>query len=140
MDDDTQNYYITPPTLFLPEQGIRISTVGTDLEWIETLSDDLENTFPTVPMTFYHLDQASADNWQWLYYMMDSSDLIMVNVAQATSMEINLCFLKYSPKFWFHVDNDQVDKELRILLNTVNANVYNDTEQLHAMLRNYVGE
>lgn len=138
--EDAQNYYITPPSLFLPEEGIRITTIGTDEDWIESLSDDLEDTFPTVPMTFYHLDKTTVDQWQWLYHMIESSDLVMVNVGKATPLEMNVTFLKINPKFWFYIDKDHVDKDTRILLNTISANVFNDREQLHAMLRNYVGE
>jgi hypothetical protein len=138
--DDTQNYYITPPTIFLPEDGIRITVFGSDDLWTEKISDDLEETFPTVPMTFYHLDVATADNWQWLFHMSESSDLLMVNVSEASIIEMHIAFLKLSNKVWFYVDKEQVDKDTRILLNTVNANVFHDSEQLHAMLRNYVGE
>jgi len=140
MDDDTQNYYITPPTIFLPEEGIRITILGTDEQWIEDLSDDLEQTFPTVPMTFYHLDNASSEQWQWLYHMTEISDLIMINVSKTTNLELNLAFLTMSPKLWFYVDREKVDKDTRILLNTIGANVFNNNDQLHAMLRSYVGE
>lgn len=140
MDDNSQNYYITPPTLFLPEEGIRITIVGTDEEWIESLSDDLEDTFPSVPMTFYHLEKASQDNWQWLLHMMEISELVMVNVAEASQMELNLVFLNFNNKYWFYVDKDKVDKDIKILLNTISANVFNNSEDLYAMLRNYVGE
>lgn len=140
MDDNSQNYYITPPTLFLPEEGIRITIVGTDEEWIESLSDDLEDTFPSVPMTFYHLEKASQDNWQWLLHMMEISELVMVHVAKASQMELNLVFLNFNNKYWFYVDKDKVDKDIKILLNTISANVFNNSEDLYAMLRNYVGE
>lgn len=138
--DEEQNYYITPPTIFFPEDGIRITVFGSDEIWTEQLSDDLETTFPTVPMTFYHLDIANADNWQWLYQMAETSDLIMVNVSEASIIEMNIAFLKLNNKFWFYVDKENVDKDTRILLNTINANVFHDSEQLHAMLRQYVGE
>lgn len=139
--DDTQNYYITPPTVFLPEEGLRITVIGTDEDWTELLSDDLEDTFPSVPMTFYHLDENTADNWQWLYHMVDSSDLIMVNVGKCRPLEMHLAFLaNQGNRVWFYVDKELVDKDLRILLNSINANVFNNSEQLHAMLRNFVGE
>jgi hypothetical protein len=138
--DDAQNYYITPPTIFFPEEGIRITILGTDELWAEQVSDDLETTFNTVPMTFYHLDTASADNWQWIYQMAETSDLIMVNVGEASPIEMNIAMLNLSNKVWFYVDKEVVDKDTRILLNTINANVFHDSEQLHAMLRNYVGE
>jgi hypothetical protein len=139
--DDSQNYYITPPTIFLPEEGIRITIIGTDEIWAEQLSDDLEDTFPTVPITFYHLDENTADNWQWLYYMVDSSDLIMVNVGKCKPIEMNLALLsKTGNRVWFYVDKESVDKDTKILLNSINANVFNNSEELHAMLRNFVGE
>lgn len=140
MDDIQQNYYITPPTIFLPEEGLRITILGTDELWAEQVSEDLEETFATVPMTFYHLDPATADNWPWIYQMAETSDLIMVNVSEASPIEMNIAMLKLSNKVWFYVDKELVDKDTRILLNTINANVFNDSEQLHSMLRNYVGE
>ena len=91
-------------------------------------------------MTFYHLDNATADNWQWLFHMVDSSDLIMVNVGKSTSLEMNLAFLaNQGNRVWFYVDKDNVDNETRMLLNTINANVFNSYDQLHAMLRSFVG-
>lgn len=138
--DDAQNYYITPPTVFFPEEGLRITVIGTDELWTEQLSDDLEETFATVPMTFYHLDNATQENWQWLYQMAVTSDLIMVNVGQANPLELNIAMLNLGNKVWFYVDKELVDKDTRILLNTINANVFNNNEQLHMMLRNYVGE
>lgn len=140
MDEESQNYYITPPTIFFPEEGIRITVLGTDEEWTEQLSDDLEQTFPNVPMTFYHLDYNSHDQWQWLYHMVDASDLIMVNVGRATRIEMYMSLVTHGPKVWYYVDRSLVDKDTKILLNTIGANVFNDSDQLHAMLRNFVGE
>lgn len=139
--DDEQNYYITPPTLFLPESGLRITVIGTNEEWAEKLADNLENTFSAIPMTFYHLDDATADQWQWLYYMAESSDLIMVNVGECTPLEFNIGLLAHQGnRVWFYVDIEDVDKDIRILLNSINANVFNNDDQLYAMLRNFVGE
>jgi hypothetical protein len=138
--EDTQNYYITPPTIFLPETGLRITVFGTDEDWAEQLSDELEDTFPSIPMTFYLLDDATSTNWQWLYMMSETSDLVMVNVGKASQVELILSCMDMGNKFWFYVDNEVVDKDLKILFNTINANVFNNSEQLHAMLRNFVGE
>lgn len=140
MEQDTQNYYITPPTIFLPETGLRITVFGTDEEWAETLSDDLEDTFPTIPMTFYLLDEKTTDNWQWLLLMSEGSDLIMVNVGKASQIELIMACMDVGNKVWFYVDREVVDKDLKILLNTINANVFHNSDQLHAMLRDFVGE
>lgn len=136
---EPQNYYITPPTLFLPEDGLRITLLGTDEDWAETLGDDLEDTFPNIPMTLYHLDEATASNWQWLYHQIEHSNLLMVNVAKCTHLELMMAVTDIGNKSWFYVDTETVDKNVRMLLNTINANVFNNSEQLHAMLRNFVG-
>jgi len=137
--DDTQNYYITPPTIFLPEDGLKIAFIGTDSEWVEDLTDDLESTFNSIPMTFYHLDEKSAENWQWLYMMAEHSDLIMVHAGITTEIEMIMAMLHLGNKVWFYADPELVDKNMRMLLNTVNANVFVDSEQLHNMLRAFLG-
>ena len=41
MTEESQHYYITPPTLFLPPAGLRVSLIGVDEEWIDTMTDEL---------------------------------------------------------------------------------------------------
>ena len=140
MSEESQHYFITPPTMFLPPDGLRVTVIGTDDEWTDLLGDVLEGTMPNMPMTFYHLDKATADQWQWLYHMSESSNLIMVNVSKTTQLELTLA-MSYSSenKIWFYVDPDQVDMNLIMLLNTMNANVFSSSDQLVSMLRAYIG-
>ena len=137
--DEIQNYYITPPTIFLPEDGLKIAFIGTDNEWVESLTDDLETTFASIPMTFYHLEPKTSDNWQWLYMMAEQADLLMVNTALASNLELIIATINLGNKTWFYVDPANVDKNLRILLNSINANTFNDSEQLHNMLKAFLG-
>lgn len=136
--DENQNYYITPPTIFMPKDGMRIAFVGTDSEWVDSVTDDLEETFASLPMTFYHLDEATKDEWAWLYLMVDQADLVMVNVDKSTNVELMTVMIELGNKTWFYVDKDSVDIDVQILLNTVNANVYNEPEQLNNMLRAFL--
>lgn len=136
--EDEQNYYITPPTIFMPEDGLKIAFIGTDNDWVETLTDDLETTFSSIPMTFYHLENKSEENWQWLYLMVENSDLIMVNMGNLTEIETMISMLNLGNKTWFYVDPEVVDKNVRILLNTINANVFCNSEQLHNMLKAFL--
>lgn len=136
--DEAQNYYITPPTIFLPETGLKIAFLGTDNDWVESLTDDLEQTFH-IPMTFYHLETASKDNWQWLYLMIEQADLIMVNVGLCTQVEIIMAMMNLGNKTWFYIDQSVVDKNVKILLNNANANTFYDSEQLHNMLKVFLG-
>jgi hypothetical protein len=137
--DDSQNYYITPPTLFMPTEGLKISFLGVDDQWVEDLGESLEETFSTIPMTFYHLEEKNEDNWQWIYHMSTISDLIMVNVAQSSPIELLMAFTELGNKVWFYVDKQEVDNDIKMLLNTINANVFNSEDQLHAMLRAFIG-
>ena len=137
--DDSQNYYITPPTLFMPTEGLKISFLGVDDKWVEDLGESLEETFSTIPMTFYHLEESSEGNWQWIYHMSSISDLIMVNVSQSSPIELLMAFTELGNKVWFYVDKQEVDNDIKMLLNTINANVFNSEEQLHAMLRAFIG-
>lgn len=140
-EQESQHYFITPPTLFLPESGLRITVIGIDEEWTNTLGDVLEGSLPNIPMTFYHLDKPTADEWQWQYHMIDISNLIMVNVARATQLDLLMAFAYMGQaKLWFYVDVEEVDKNTIILLNTMNANVFTSAEELVSMLHSYSNE
>ena len=140
MPDESLHYFITPPTMFLPADGLRVSVIGVDNDWTDQLGDVLETTMPNMPMTFYHLDEITMDQWQWLYHMAESSNLIMVNVAKATLLEITIAMSYIGEnKLWFYIDTDQVDINLVMLLNTMNANVFTSSEQLVSMLRAFIG-
>lgn len=140
MTDEIPHYYITPPTLFLPPTGLRVSLVGVDEEWIDNMSDELEDTLPSIPMTFYHLDTSTSDQWQWQFHMMEQSNLIVVNVAQCETIDMLLSFLHMGDnKIWFYVDPDEVDKNIMTLLNTINANVFSHPAEFHGMLTAFIG-
>ena len=127
--DDNQNFYITPPTIFMPPSGLRVALLGTDTEWVDALTEELEETLPSIPMTFYH---------QWLYMMAGHSDLLMINVAKATQNELLTAFLHIGNKTWFFVDVNEVDSDLIVLLNNINANVFSDADELGEMMRVFV--
>jgi len=139
MEEENQNYYITPPTIFMPKDGLRIAFVGTDSEWVDSITDELETALASMPMTFYHLDETTRDEWNWLYLMVDHADLVMVNTDKADTVELLTTFLHIGNKTWFYVDPEKVDINLQILLNTINANVFNTHEQFNNMLRAFLG-
>jgi len=140
MTDEIPHYYITPPTLFLPPTGLRVSLIGVDEDWIDNMSDELEDTLPSIPMTFYHLDSKTSDQWQWQFHMMEQSNLIVVNVAQCETIDLLVSFLHMGDnKIWFYVDPDEVDKDIMTLLNTINANVFANPAEFHGMLTAFIG-
>jgi hypothetical protein len=136
--DTNQNFYITPPTIFLPPAGLRVALIGTDTDWVDVLTEELEETMPSIPMTFYHLDSKTVDQFSWLYMMAGHSDLVMVNVAKSTTAELLTAFLHLGNKTWFFVDVDDVDDNILILLNSINANVFSSTDELGEMMRSFV--
>ena len=140
-DDDTQHLFITPSTMFLPADGLRIAAIGADSEWIDKLGDDMEHAFPAIPMTFYHLDDTTREQWEWQYMMTSHCNLVMVNLANATVLDL-ITALRYigENKLWIYTDPEKVDKNIIALLNTIDANIFFSSEQMISMLRAYVGE
>lgn len=136
-----QHYFITPPTMFLPMDGMKVSVIGLDQEWTDQLGDVLENAIPGIPLTFYHLDDTTADEWQWQYHMAEVSNLVVVNVGKANALDM-ITALKYigDNKLWFYVDVDEVDEDVIMLLNTMNANLFFNTDQILQMLRAYADQ
>lgn len=137
--EENQNYYITPPTIFMPKDGLRIAFVGTDSTWVDTVTDELESTFASIPMTFYHLDETTRNEWPWLYLMVDNADLVMVNAAKSETVEMLTAFLHLGNKTWFYVEPEEVEENIQVLLNTINANVFNNSEQFNNMLKAFLG-
>jgi hypothetical protein len=131
-----QHYFITPPTLFLPVDGMKISVIGLDEDWTDQLGDVLENALPGIPMTFYHLDESTSNQWQWQYHMSQVSNLVVVNVSKATEIDL-ITALNYigDNKLWFYVDAEEVDENIIMLLNTMNANLFFTADQILSMLR-----
>ena len=62
----------------------------------------------------------------------------MINVAKATTNELLTAFMHIGNKTWFFVDADEVDADLIVLLNSINANVFSDTDELGEMMRVFV--
>ena len=141
MSEKSNHYFITPPTLFLPMDGLRVAIIGIDEEWTDTVGDVLESSIQNMPMTFYHLDATTADQWQWQYHMLEVSNIVMVNVARATQLDMLMSFSYLGEnKLWFYVNPEETDTDTNILLNTMNANVFNSPDQLVSLLHAYVSE
>lgn len=140
MDKNQEAYYVTPPTLYLPPDGIRISLVGSDQEWVETITGGLENTFPTITVTFYHVEEHSKDQWEWVMSTADLADLLIVDLGSATQQELLISFLHQGNKCWYSVPEEFDNIALLSLLNTINANMFQGHEQLHNLLRVFLGD
>lgn len=139
MDKNQAAYYVTPPSLYLPPDGIRITLIGSNPEWIDTTTASLENTFPTVTVTFYHVEEKTKDQWEWTMAMADHADLLIVDLGNASQQELLISFLHLGNKCWFSVPDDFDNIPLLSLLNTLSANMFQGYEQLHNLLRAFLG-
>lgn len=136
---EEHHLFITPPTLFLPTDGLRIAVIGINDEWTEELGDILESALPSVPMTFYHLDEATSSQWQWLYHMSATSNLVVINVAEATDIEMLMAVARVDEnRLWFYVEPGSVDEDIVSLLNTFEANIFSSPDQIVTILRSYM--
>jgi hypothetical protein len=123
----------------LPPEGIRITLVGSDQEWIETITTGLENTFPTITVTFYHVEEQSKDQWEWVLAMADLADLLIVDIGSSSQQELLISFLNQGNKCWYSVPEEHDNIPLLSLLNTLNANMFQGPEQLNDLLRAFLG-
>lgn len=139
MDKNQEAYYVTPPSLYLPPDGIRITLIGSNQEWIEEVTDGLESTFPTITVTFYHVEEKTKDQWEWTLAMAEMADLLIVDLGSATQQELLISFLHLGNKCWFSVPEDFENVALLSLLNTLNGNMFQGSEQLNNLLRAFLG-
>lgn len=139
MENNQEAYYVTPPSLYLPPDGIRITLIGSNQEWIDTITTGLESTFPSITVTFYHVEEQSKDQWEWTLSMAELADLLIVDLGNATQQELLISFLHQGNKCWYSVPEGFENIPLLSLLNTLGANMFQGHEQLHNMLRAYLG-
>lgn len=128
---DKSAIYVTPPTIFLPNTGIKFHLISTDEEWIRETCEALEKGFRTTKLTFYHTESeetAETICWQMLYVpfsdfvLIDSSSLTMAqSIIGARHMEAG--------NVWWCAD-DNTDIALLTMLNTLGAKLYDDVEWL----------
>ena len=140
MDKNQEAYYVPPPSLYLPPDGIRVTLIGSDQQWIEEITGGLESTFPTITVTFYHVEEESKDQWEWELAMADHADLLIVDLGSATQQELLIAFLHQGNKCWYNVPEDFANVPLLSLLNTLSANMFQGHEQLHNLLRAFLGD
>jgi hypothetical protein len=137
--DNQEAYYVTPPSLYLPPDGIRITLIGSNQDWIETITNGLESTFPSITVTFYHVEEETKDQWEWTMAMSEMADLLIVDLQHATQQELLIAFLHLGNKCWFSVPTDFGNIPLMSLLNTLGGNMFQGSEQLNNLLRAYLG-
>jgi len=137
--DNQEAYYVTPPSLYLPPDGIRITLIGSNQDWIENITNGLESTFPSITVTFYHVEEETKDQWEWTLAMSEMADLLIVDLEHATQQELLIAFLHLGNKCWFSVPEEFTNIPLLSLLNTQGGNMFQGSEQLNNLLRAFLG-
>lgn len=132
---DNSAFYITPPTIFMPAKGMRISLLSSDDEWIRETTEALEKVFPS-QITFYHLEgteTAETICWQMLY--LDYSDFIMVNADNLTMAQgmISSANMDRS-NLWWNITDDS-DTAMMTLLTALGAHTYEDIEEFAEIIK-----
>jgi hypothetical protein len=137
--DNQEAYYVTPPSLYLPPDGIRITLIGSNQDWIENITNGLESTFPSITVTFYHVEEETKDQWEWTLAMSEMADLLIVDLEHATQQELLIAFLHLGNKCWFSVPEEFTNIPLLSLLNSQGGNMFQGSEQLNNLLRAFLG-
>lgn len=130
-------YYITPPSSFMPTDGVKITLIGYDEEGSnKELMDLMEETFPALGMTFYHVErpEPSVDQFSWLFQQCLHSDFVVVDIENATAIEIGLAtyFVKDKGTWWVVSDEDALSNTF---LHAIKANTVDSAESFVEMIK-----
>lgn len=130
-------YYITPPSSFMPTDGVKITIIGHDEEGnTQHLMDLLEETFPGLGLTFYHIEkpEPTVDQFSWLFQQCLHSDFVVIDIENSTAIEIGLAtyFVKDKGTWWIAKEEDTL---ANTFLHAIKANTVVDAEDFVGMIK-----
>lgn len=125
---DASSAYITPPTVYMPDTGLRFSLISTDEEWIKETGESLEKDFRS-KLTFYHIEKPETSDditWQLLY--LPYSDFVLVDTANMTLAQGMFCTANLEKlNIWWNI-TDNTNNALQSLLLALDARFYDDID------------
>lgn len=130
-------YYITPPSSFMPTEGVKITLLGhAEGGPTHDLFEMLEEHFPGLALTFYYIEkpEPSVDQFSWVFQQCLHSDFVIIDIENATALEIGLAtnFSKDKGAWWIVPEDDTLSKTY---LHAIKANVVESAEDFVEMLK-----
>ena len=133
MDIDNSVYTVTPPSLFLNENGPSVLLVNFKEDKIKEICQGFEKLFNNNSITFYYSESPISDSTiAWFRAVVNMADYIVVNVSECNTEEmytIMMSKLKIDTNiFWFNHDNK--NKALVKLINSYDQKILSTVDQL----------
>jgi hypothetical protein len=132
----TSSYIVTPPTVFIPRDGMSFCVLGRNKEWVDDAASFFDQAMPSTTITLYsNYGTEDDNNWAWQYQQMLVSDAIIIDCTSATIFDIMmaLALSTNESNIWW-IDSDSLSDNLYSLLNISGAKMADDIEEFFALL------
>jgi hypothetical protein len=134
--ESTSSYIVTPPTVFIPRDGMSFCVLGRDKEWVDDAAAFFDHALPGTTVTIYSNYGTEDDNqWAWQYQQMLVSDTIIIDCNSATIFDIMMALsLSTAESNIWWIDPDSLSDNLVSLLNISGAKMADNVEEFFAIL------
>lgn len=131
----TSSYIVTPPTVFIPRDGMSFCILSRDKEWVTNTAEFLEDSMPGTTITIYaNYELTSDEHWAWQYQQMLISNAIIIDCNSATTFDQMMALSqKQSDNVWW-VDSDILADNVAALINTLGAKTVDDIEEFFSII------
>lgn len=121
----------------MPTDGVKFTLIGYEEDGAtKELMDLVEETFPGLPLTFYHIEhpEPTVDQFSWLFQQCLHSDFVVIDIANSTAIEIGLAtyFVKDKGTWWIADEDDTLSNTF---LHAIKANTVESPEDFVEMVK-----
>lgn len=133
--ESTSSYVVTPPTVFIPRDGMSFCILSRNQEWVDDTALFLENSMPATTVTVYaNYESTNDEYWAWQYQQMLVSDAIIIDCNSATPFDQILALSQGTANNIWWIDSDVLPDNLAALLNTSGAKTAEDIEEFFSII------
>jgi hypothetical protein len=131
----TSSYIVTPPTVFIPRDGMSFCILSRNKEWVTDTAEFLEDSMPGTTITIYaNYDSTNDENWAWQFQQMLIVDAIIIDCDSATTFDQMLALSQGEANNIWWINSDNLPDNLAALLNTSGAKTAEDIEEFFSII------
>lgn len=131
----TSSYVVTPPTVFIPRDGMSFCILSRNQEWVDNTVLFLEDSMPGTSITVYANSQSTNDDqWAWQFQQMMISDAVIIDCNSATIFDQMIALSQgVATNIWW-IESENLPDNLAALLNTSGAKMAEDIEEFFSII------
>lgn len=141
---DNSVYSVTPPSLFLNENGPSIFCMGWDEDDIKRISSVFDKLFSQNSITYYYdVKNINDTTLPWARNVASTVDFIIVNADTANDLELFIaCQTEIqggedAPPV-FYVSEKQTNRPLNKLMVSYRKKLFNDIDSIEQLIMSYL--